>query len=335
MSEDSSGRSRRRFATTTSLWLGLLFVLVAVASSQGTELVPTPRFRIVADENWEAAGRELSSRPVQRSASLAAFVGLESSGAVITVHLLDESSSVARRVPHWISGFAQVESDSVALFPARVPLYPHDSMQELLDHELLHVLLFRAAGRNSLPRWFSEGVSLVGSRGFSLADRGYALAGGLRGGPTSITELELYFSAGRGGSHTAYALSGALVHNLIQEYGSDVVARTAAEMRSGAPFEEAFRRATGDDLEAAGARFFRQSRFLYTWLPWFSSGAGLWLGVTLLALMARRRKRQRTQDIERRWEEEERSLESSRRAPDIPGDSLPEVEEEPPEEWVH
>lgn len=289
----------------------------------------------MADENWEATGRELSSRPTQRSASLAEFVGLESSGAMITVHLLDESSSVARRVPHWISGFAEVETGSVALFPARVPLYPHDSMQELLDHELLHVLLYRAAGSHSLPRWFSEGVSLVGSRGFSLEDRGYALAGGLRGGPTDTSELELYFSSGRGGSHTAYALSGALVHHLIQEYGSDLVARIAAEMRSGVSFEEAFRRNTGEDLDAAGSRFFRRSRFLYTWLPWFTSGAGLWLGVTLLALMARSRKRQRTQDIERKWEEEERSHEASRRALEVLGDSPSEDEEQGPEEWVH
>jgi hypothetical protein len=320
-------------ATVTCGLVG--FFLVDLAACLGPEVQVTPKFTIASDEKLAVVGRELSSRPTERTASLASFVGLESSGPVITVHLLEESSSVARRVPHWISGFAQVETDSVALFPARVPLYPHDSMQELLDHELLHVLLFRAAGRNSLPRWFSEGVSLVGSRGFSLADRGYALAGGLRGGPASISELELYFSAGRGGSHTAYALSGALVHHLIQEYGSDVIARIAAEMRSGASFDAAFQQTTGEDLDVAGARFFRQSRFLYTWLPWFSSGAGLWLGVTLLALMARRRKRQRTRAIERRWEEEELSLEVSRRSTVVTDLSLPEDEEAPPEEWIH
>ena len=83
------------------------------------------------------------------------------------------------------------------------------------------------------------------------------------------------------------------------------MARIAAEASRGEPFAAAFRAATGDSLGDFEAGFWRRFRWRYRWVPFLTSGATLWLGVTALALLAMARRRQRDAAIRRRWEEEE------------------------------
>ena len=262
------------------------------------------------------------------------FVGLQAPKRAVFVRLVPEDSTLGRSVPHWIRGFAVVEDDTAILFPSRAPVYPHGTLEEVLDHELLHLLLYQAAGGQTVPRWFSEGVALVGSRGLSVADRGFALAGGVRGGPVSTHELELYFRGSRQHSQAAYALSGSFVNTMIRRHGRGVVADIAAAMSTGLSFEEAFEHAAGESLIDAERRFFRKSRFLYTWLPWLSSGTGLWLSISALALWARRRTRLRTEAIKKRWEIEEMSPESSLLRREGSAVSEP-PDDKPEEEWVN
>jgi hypothetical protein len=58
--------------------------------------------------------------------------------------LATESSDWARGVSPWIAGFA-VGSDLVVLFPARSPSYPDNTLEDVLRHEVTHVLIWRAA----------------------------------------------------------------------------------------------------------------------------------------------------------------------------------------------
>ncbi len=334
-----SGPRRRRGGRHRSL-LAALVLTVTLCGTPTTRAQTTLSLEITAAEGFAAEARALGGRSAERHQTLARFVGLEEPGPAIAVQLVDEAHPVARQTAHWISGFAVPDRDLTVLFPARVPVYPHDSLQELLDHELLHIFLHRSVGGRPVPRWFSEGVALVGSRGLSLTDRGQALVGGVRGGPRDVASLERYFRTDRRGSHTAYALSGAFVHHLTQRHGAGWIGDLTRAMRTGASFDVALEIALSEPIEVAEGRFFRRSRLLYTWLPWLSSGAGLWVLVTALALVAGRRNRRRTAAIEARWEAEERRREAlaaaaqelhertEREGRSDPGD-------EPPQHWVH
>ncbi|HVS04200.1 MAG TPA: hypothetical protein VMT16_15660, partial [Thermoanaerobaculia bacterium] len=157
-----------------------------------------------------------------------------------------------------------------------------------------------------LPRWFHEGVALLASRGWSLEDRSRLLLGGVSGVPASTAELEAAF-AGEGYSiSTAYAVAGALAQHLVQRHGAEAIAAIAARVRRGEPFPAAFAAATGTALPRFEEGFWRRFRLFYRWLPFLSSGATLWAAVTLLALAAIARRRQRDAAVKRRWDEEER-----------------------------
>src|SRR5262245_39818666 len=97
----------------------------------------------------------IDARQFDRIAQLA---GLPDAGAAVTVLLATEGSDLARGVPQWIAGFA--EGESVVIFPARSPRYPDDTLEDVLRHELAHVMIFRASNGHPIPRWFNEGLAM-------------------------------------------------------------------------------------------------------------------------------------------------------------------------------
>ena len=268
--------------------------------------------------------------------TLADWLELEDPGPPLRVVLAPEDHPLARSMPRWVSGYAVPEEDLAVLLPDRVIRYPYDDLAELFLHEVAHVLSHRAAGGAELPRWFREGVALHAARGWTLADRRHALAAGLSGGPATLSELEAAFGGSPGEVGRAYSLAGFLVEELVQDRGSDVVARILRRVRYGADFPTAFEETAGSTLASWSSGVWRRYRIWYRWVPFVTSGATLWMLVTGLAVLAAIRRRRRDAEIKERWAAEEHA----RSAP-------PPVPPTPPEEdgiqegrgrdgeWIH
>jgi hypothetical protein len=240
---------------------------------------------------------------------------LRDGGAPIRVVLAAEDHSLARGVPQPIAGYAIPDENLAVLLPERVPSYPYDSLDEVLLHELTHVLASRAAGGRELPRWWNEGLALLASRGWSMEDRSRVLLGAVAG-VADMGGLEAAFDRGSQQSTAAYAISGALVHHLVQRHGVELVARTLASVAAGNDFEAAFEAAAGVPLERAVERFWKRYLFWYRWLPFLTSGAALWASVTALAILAGLRRRRRDAEMRRRWAAEERLEELAKEVPE-------------------
>jgi hypothetical protein len=100
-------------------------------------------------------------------------------------------------------------------------------------------------------------------------------------------------------------LSGAFVRELIQQYGATVPARVLARVRSGVPFEAAFAEVAGVTLRQAESDFWQNQRIWTTWVPIVTSSTTLWKMVTIIAIMAIRRRRQKDAEMRRKWDEED------------------------------
>lgn len=280
------------------------FLVLALVTGRGAG---AERLRLVfeAPPSLTGAMAELRWLPPDRWERVAELVGLPTPGPPIRVLLVPEEDLLARRTPRWVEGFAVAEESAVVLLPERISSYPYDSLEALLTHEVTHVLLARAAGGRTLPRWFHEGVALLAARDWQLADRERLLVGGVSGVTPSTAALERAFSGEGYATDTAYAIAGALVQDLVRRHGRDVVAAIAREVAAGRSFPDAFAVATGASLRDFEAAFWRRFRLLYRWLPFATSGTALWLGVTALAIAAMTRRRARDAAIRRRWAEEE------------------------------
>jgi hypothetical protein len=285
----------------------LLISLVAAAGQQVPGALPVPQLNIEApplDAELAAERTRLESFDPSRLRGVMQLVGLDDPGPAIRVVLASETSEWARQVPASTAGFAVGEESLVVLFPSRSPVYPNDTLEDVLHHEIAHVLITRAAGGQPLPRWFHEGLAMAAERTWGLEDDARLLRELTFVTPTGLDDVNTLFEQDEGARIRAYTLAGAFVRDLIGQHGrsapSDILARAAA----GASFETAFTRVIGRSLAEEEAAFWDRHRFWTRWGPFLTTSTALWMIVTLLALVAILRRRQKNAALRKRWEEE-------------------------------
>ncbi len=263
---------------------------------------------IDAPVELERYAARLADWQSERLLGFARLLGLEPEQAgfpiPVRVVLAPESVAVELEAPRWVAGYARGDSGVVVLFPSRVPVYPDRSLEELLGHEIAHVLLFKASAGRSLPRWFHEGLSMLAEEAWGIEDRSRVALALLRHGRSSLAELDERFGDPSQVSRS-YALAGAFVRDLVRREGRDLPARLLERVRGGEPFDAAFANVTGKTLRESEDSFWRRFTFWYRWLPFLTSSTTLWMAIVLLALVAIRRRRQRDRLLEEKWKLEE------------------------------
>lgn len=294
--------SRRLFSLTV-----VTIALAALGSSYSSAL-EAPPLEIEAPPELAALAERIYNQDPRRLAATMELLGLAQPGPPIRVILAAEDSSVAQGTPSWISGFAYGNLGVIVLFPARTPAYPDTSFDELLFHELSHVLAARAAAGHPIPRWFNEGLAMYIGRSWNLEDRSRMTWALLVDRQVSLAALDQNFAGDQGEMRRAYAVSGAFVRDLYHRFGPKVGAQILSDLALGFAFEEAFYRRTGVDFSRAEESFWHSHSIWYRWVPVLTSSATLWMVITLLSLFAVKRRRERTAEIKRQWEEEERWL---------------------------
>jgi hypothetical protein len=273
--------------------------MVAAGQIKPLELI------VEAPPGWEPTAERLRAVSQDELASAMRLVGLTEPGPPIRVIVAPEGSGPARLVSPWISGYALSDKGLVVVMPQRVGSYPDSSLEDLLRHEVAHVLVSRAAGDRPLPRWFHEGMAMIAGGSWGLDDRSQLTLALLADRPVSLAELEERFLRGQSEVNRAYAVAGSFVRDLFDRYGPEAAPRTLAGVARGLSFEEAFREATGVTLAQAESAFWNRQTFWYRWVPVLTSSVTLWLLITLLALWAIRRRRRRDAALRRIWDEEE------------------------------
>lgn len=223
----------------------------------------------------------------------------------VRIVLAPEGSPIATSAPPWVAGWAYGSDGLAVLIPSRARRYPDGGVDELLRHELSHVLVARKVRGGEIPRWFDEGLALFGSRGWQLEDRSRLAFAMVRGEQTSLSQLDRLFTGSEGEMARAYAISGAFVRELILRHGREVTGEILRGVGEGKPFGESFAGATGESLAVAEASFWKTQTLWSRWVPFITSTLALWLFITFLALWAIRRRRRANRMRVDAWEDQE------------------------------
>ncbi|HEX9941993.1 MAG TPA: hypothetical protein VGG03_08255 [Thermoanaerobaculia bacterium] len=301
----------------------LLGLFLCVAAAGAAE---PPRLLFEASPRFAPAAARLRAVGPDQLLGTMRLVGLERPGPPIRVILAPEGSGPAVLVSPWISGYSLSDQGLIVLMPQRVPSYPASSLEDLLRHEVAHVLIARASAGRPLPRWFHEGVALIAGGSWGFDDSSRLTLALLADRPVSLAELEERFAGGHAEVNRAYAIAGAFVRDLFERYGAESVPRILTGVARGLSFEEAFRAATGTSLAAAESSFWSRQTFWHRWVPVLTSSIALWMLVTLLAFWAIKRRRARDAALRRIWDEEEERLRLTAAA---------RAEERDGDEWVN
>jgi len=284
------------------LALAVLCLLGLLA--RGAEATVPPRVVIEGPPELAAAAARLRQWRAERLIGFQRLIGLEDAGELIRVVLAREDSVVAGGAPPWIAGYARSDG-LIVLFPARVPIYPYSSLDELLGHEVAHVLVARAAQGRQVPRWFNEGLAMLAEEGWSWDHEARAALALVRGQSYALADLDGYFAGSREEVAGAYALSAGLVRSFVGRYGRTMPAGVLRRVARGESFDRAFEITVGVTLEEAETAYWRRQAFWNRWLPFLGSPTTLWIAISLLALWAIKRRRDRDRERAAEWVAEE------------------------------
>lgn len=281
-------------------------VALAVAAS-GWGATAGPILRVEAPPELAREAAAVRAAGAEDFAPVMRLVGIESPGSAIRVVLAGEGSTLAAGAPSWVSGYAVPSWSTIVVFGSRVPSYPDRNLATVLRHEVAHVLLARAAQGRPVPRWFDEGVATVAAREWGIEDGARVVLATVGPRSRALADIDAWFVSGDGATVArAYAMSAALVRQLFRRHGEGTVARIVARVASGASFDEAFASTTGESPETFARGYFRREAIWNTWVPFLTSATALWMGTTLLALLAIKRRRARDAAMREMWADEER-----------------------------
>ena len=297
----------RRARFTPAAVVLALTMLPAGADRTAAQPRP-PVLQIDAPASLETVAARVGRFPLSGLANAMTLAGLTDPGPPIDVLLIAEGSELARSTPSWISGFADAGRSLVVLFPERTRLYPTDSLEALLQHEVAHVLFSRAARGRPVPRWFNEGLALAAERPVGFEGRSRVAWTRIRHGEMSLSDLERLFTGGPAATRRAYAVASALVHDVLERHGEDSAGRILARLGRGRPFPRAFEEATGEPLAAAVDRFWLRRPVWIRWVAFAGRPLYQWMVITVLALCAIYAHRRRRAEQRRRWAEEEEQV---------------------------
>ncbi|MCB9689573.1 MAG: hypothetical protein H6738_20670 [Alphaproteobacteria bacterium] len=159
-----------------------------------------------------------------------------------------------------------------------------EPLEQVFDHELVHVLVGRAFAPNVPPTWLQEGIAqlLANEVGPEI---GQTLVQGSAGGLVDLSELDHGFPADPGRARLAYAESADFVAYVVEHHGDRALPELLRASAGGAGIREATYRATGqlfDNVEADWRSHLPSGPMLQ--LASLASGEWMW-GFGALALI--------------------------------------------------
>jgi hypothetical protein len=155
--------------------------------------------------------------------------------------------------PTWADATAYPATGAVFLRHPALRRGTDRPLEQVLDHELVHVLLGRAFQPVPVPHWLQEGVAQVyaGETGLELPAR--IRRGALGGALFTLEQLEQGFPQDPQRADLAYAQSADFVQWLRVTWGEDAVRDLVRRSREGSSLSVAVHRITGRPLREVEA----------------------------------------------------------------------------------
>jgi hypothetical protein len=190
------------------------------------------------------------------------------------------------RAPDWADGTAWAHRGLIFLKSPKIRAGTASPIEQVLEHELVHILLGRAFGAQDVPRWLQEGMAQWVAGEYSPETTRRLGRGMLGGGLLSLDDLTHGFPADPVRANLAYAQSADLVAYIHATYGPDTLNDIVHRMATGTPVRASFRHATGESPDTLDARWRSELESSGLWLQTLTSDAAFWGLAAVIFLFA-------------------------------------------------
>jgi hypothetical protein len=255
-----------------------------------------------------AQGRRLLQHAEAAVPRLAAALGL-APGRTIEIYLSPDQKTFDTmqpgEPPGWADGTAWPSRGLIYLRSPRVRPGDAAPLEQVLDHELVHIILGRAFLPRAVPRWLQEGAAqlFAGEIKPEMTER--IGLGMLTGGLIPLEDLTRGFPDDPLRAQLAYAESADFVAWLKSTYGEEALHTVILGLSQGRPPAATLREATGKSLQELNDEWRDRLSASGLWLrPLVSDSALFGVGAVLMVL-GYLRKRKKSQDRMERWTRED------------------------------
>ena len=180
-------------------------------------------FAIVhAEEDDRQVARRLSRHATEAVPRLAAALGVPAGRTMHVYVAPDEetfNSMQPGRVPDWADGTAWPLRGLIYLHTPSERIGTDEPLEQVLDHEIVHVLLGQAFAPRRVPTWLQEGLAQHAARQHTSRHTEAIASGMLGDNLLSLESLSRRFPADPIRARLAYAQSADLVAYIDNEYG--------------------------------------------------------------------------------------------------------------------
>lgn len=216
-----------------------------------------------------------------------------------------EFRSITRgALPDWGVGCAFPDSNLIILRAGPEEIST-GRLKEIAIHELSHVVLGQALGGKHIPRWFDEGLAMYESREWNFG-QSMTMAKAVFNHsllPLKRIDYILYFD--RDKAQLAYTQSFLAVSFLMNEYGLEKFHTIIRRLAETGDMDKAMTDVIGLRYAEFEAQWYKHVTKKYGWISLFTESYYLWIGMSLLFILAFLAKRYRTRRTMERWESED------------------------------
>lgn len=256
-----------------------------------------------------AIARHLAEHAARRVPELAARLGVGAGRAMtITIAASEEDFRGIQpgHPPLWADGTAFPARSLIYLRSPRARAGTASPLEQVLDHELVHVLLGQAFGPRPVPRWLQEGLAQWMAGEYQVETVHTLARGQALGSLLSLEALSDRFPDNPLRAQLAYAQSADLIAYIADAHGEQALRVLVAELSGGAPVNAALRAATGVSADVLDQRWRARLEQTDTGLAGLVLDGSWWMLPPSLALVwGAWAARQRNRDRLARWAEEE------------------------------
>ncbi len=215
---------------------------------------------------------------------------------VVTSDARGYDRTLEEGLPTWGVAFAVLEEQRI-LVDVNKATRAYNSLEEVVPHELSHLLLYQRVPRVRFPIWFLEGLAQWQAREWSMMD-GWQLATSVwNGSAPPLRDMTYSYPAEESRAQGAYRVSYAAFRELFTAGGFERLPAFLAEVDRRRNFEGAFQDFWGFSLADYGAYFqddlerrYRSRLFALQEGPLFGFAAVLFIAVIARHLIRSRRK---------------------------------------------
>jgi hypothetical protein len=281
-------------------FLFLLFTFGAVHSQ------PAPSFQVMpADDIYADSARFYLNFFEQRLSKTLGYA----LDTTVTLYLAANENEFLRdagvTIPDWGAGLALMDRARIVI---KSPKYMqvNKSFQELIGHELAHIMLYRAAGQRWLPRWLQEGFAMHSSGEWHIGQDILVARAAWTGRLIPLHHMEDLMTFKGMQAQLAYTESYLAVSHLLDRSDPYLLSDFLAVYRQNGDFYADWKSEVGSDYVSWISGWLSTTSRQYHFFIFLLDSEMFWIILAVAFLLLFLLKKRQNARTRRRWQIEER-----------------------------